>query len=133
METAAKTLRYRHSSAITVAAVVALIGALPMLAGGTAFGLILLVPAAVALWSWRAGTDVGADGLRVRAVLTSRRVPWSDVAELAATPKGGVAVRLTSGMTLTLPAVPARALSAVAAAGGELTSDEEPARTEALS
>lgn len=124
METAAKTLRFRRSPAITVAAVVGFIGALPMLGGGAWYGLILLVPVAVAVWSWRSGTDVTPTGLVVRAALGSRRIPWSDVAELAVDPKGGVGVRLTSGASLTLPAVPARALPAVASAGGELTTDQ---------
>jgi hypothetical protein len=124
VETAAKTLRYRRSSAITVAAVVAFIGAIPMLAGGAAFGVILLVPIAIALWAWRSGTDVTADGITVRAMLGSRRIPWSEVAELAPDGKGGVAVRLASGAAVTLPAVPAAALPAVAAASGDLVESE---------
>jgi hypothetical protein len=64
---------------------------------------------------------VDGRGIVVRAALTSRRIPWTDVAELAAGPNGGVAVRLTSGASLTLPAVPARALTDVASVGGELT------------
>ncbi|GAA1750069.1 PH domain-containing protein [Luedemannella helvata] len=121
METAAKTLRFRRSAAITVAAAVGFLGALPMLGGGPWYALILLVPLAIALWSWRSGTDVTPDGLVVRAALGSRRVPWSEVVELAPAPKGGVAVRLASGAVLTLPAVPTSALPAIASVGGELT------------
>lgn len=124
METAAKTLRYRRSSAITVAAVVAFIGAIPMLAGGAAFGLILLVPIAIALWAWRSGTDVSSGGIKIRATLGSRQIPWSEVAELAPDGKGGVAIRLDSGAVVSLPAVPAAALPAVAAASGDLVESQ---------
>jgi hypothetical protein len=120
VETAAKTLRFRRSPAITVAAAVGFIGALPMLAGGAAFALILLVPLAIAVWGWRSGTDVDAAGLRLRAALGTRRVPWAEVAELAPDPNGGVTVTLTSGRALSLPAVPATALPDIAAAGGDL-------------
>lgn len=120
METAAKTLRFRRSAAITVAAAVGFLGALPMLGGGTWYALILLVPLAIMLWSWRSGTDVTPDGLVVRAAIGARSVPWTEVAELAPAPQGGVVVRLTSGATLTLPAVPTSALPAIVSIGGEL-------------
>jgi Bacterial PH domain len=88
-----------------VAAVIALIGAVPLLAYGWYFLPILLVPLAVAIWAWRAGTDVDSRGLRVRAALLSRRVNWAEVAELGADPRGRVAARLTTGAVLRLPAV----------------------------
>ena len=40
---------------------------------------LLVIPLLVAVWGWRAGTDVGADGLTVRAALGNRRMPWSEV------------------------------------------------------
>ena len=77
------TLRFRHSSALAVAGVIAAIAAVPMLAASPWFALVLLVPLAVALWAWRAGTDADADGLRVRAAFGSSRVRWRDVSALA--------------------------------------------------
>ncbi|MGE5828695.1 MAG: PH domain-containing protein [Micromonosporaceae bacterium] len=98
-------LHFRHPAAGAVAAVIALIGAVPLLAYGWYFAPVLLVPLAVAVWAWRAGTDVDARGLRVRAALLSRWVAWAEVAELGADPRGRVAAWLTSGAVLRLPAV----------------------------
>jgi Bacterial PH domain len=98
-------LHFRHPAASAVAAVIALIGAVPLLAYGWYFLPILLVPLAVAIWAWRAGTDVDARGLRVRAALLSRRVTWAEVAELGTDPRGRVGARLTNGAVLRLPAV----------------------------
>ena len=113
------TLRFRHSSAITVAAVVAAIAAVPMLAASPWFALILLIPLGVGLWSWRAGTDAVADGLRVRAAFGSSRVRWRDVSELAVDPRGRVFVRTTGDGVIRLPAVPAAELPRLVAASGQ--------------
>jgi hypothetical protein len=111
-------LRFRQSGAILVAAVIALVSALP-LAGARWYLLPLLaVPLLVLLWAWRSGTDVGGDALRVRAVLGTRTVRWDDVAELAADPRGRVSALLTDGTVLRLPGVTARDLPAVVAASG---------------
>lgn len=121
------TLRFRHSSAITVAAIIAAIAAIPMLAASPWFALILLIPLAVGLWSWRAGTDADADGLRVRAAFGSSRVRWRDVDELAVDPRGKVFVRTTTNQVLHLTAVPAAQLPRlIAASGQDLDRTEQP-------
>jgi hypothetical protein len=120
------TLRFRHSSAITVAAVIAAIAAVPMLAASPWFAFIMLIPLAVGLWSWRSGTDADAEGLRVRAAFGSSRVRWREVEELAVDPRGKVFVRTTENGVIHLPAVPATQLPRlVAASGQELTSTPE--------
>jgi hypothetical protein len=120
-------LRFRHSSAITVAAVIAAIAAIPMLAASPWFAFILVIPLGVALWSWRAGTDADAEGLRVRAAFGSTRVRWRDVSELAVDPRGSVFVRTTGDGVIRLTAVPAAQLPRlIAASGQELTSTPEP-------
>ena len=117
-------LRFRHPAPIAVAAAVALIGATPLLTYGWFYAPALLVPLAVGLWAWRAGTDVDAHGLRVRAAVRSRRVPWTEVAELAPTADGRVAARLVSGSVLRLPAVgPEDLPQLVRASGHELFTD----------
>jgi len=121
------TLRFRHSSAITVAAVIAAIATIPMLAASPWFALLLLIPLAVGLWSWRAGTDADEDGLRVRAAFGSSRVRWRDVSELAVDPRGKVFVRTTNDHVLHLTAVPAARLpQLIAASGQDLDPEEQP-------
>src|SRR5262245_56068778 len=70
------TVRFRRSSAVTVAAVIAMIAGLSLATWAPAYWLVLLViPLAVAVWSWRSGTDVNRDGLTVKAALGRRRIP----------------------------------------------------------
>jgi hypothetical protein len=111
--------KFRYNAALAVAAVIAVIGAIPLLAASAYFAPLLLVPAAVAIWAWRAGTDVGAEGVTVHALLGSRRIPWPEVDALV--PDGRrVQARLTNGRAVTLPAVATADLPAlVAASGGE--------------
>jgi hypothetical protein len=105
-------MKFRRHSATTVAAIIALIGAIPLATQGLPYALVLLVPLAVAGWAWRSGTDVRKDGLVVRALLGSRYVPWSEVAALV--PQGtGAHVQLTNGNRLPLPLVRATDLPRV--------------------
>ncbi len=120
------TVRFRHHQATLVAAIVATIGALP-LANARAYLLpVLLVPLAVAVWAWRAGTDADARGLRLRALVGQRRVDWEQVAELAADPRGRAVALLTDGQRLVLPAVRRQDLPRLVAAAGP--GDLEPAQ-----
>ncbi|MFI7022630.1 PH domain-containing protein [Micromonospora sp. NPDC049900] len=112
------TTRFRHNQAILVAAIVATIGALP-LAGARSYLLpVLLVPLAVAVWAWRAGTDADLAGLRLRALAGQRRIPWDQVAELGADPQGRAVARLDDGEQLLLPAVRREDLPRLVAAAG---------------
>jgi hypothetical protein len=118
----ARPARFRHSGALIVAALVAAIGAVPVATAGWYFLPALLVPLLLALWAWRAGTDADPRGLRLRAALGQRRVPWSEVAELATDDRGRAAARLRDGRVLPLPAVRAADLPRlIAASGRELT------------
>jgi hypothetical protein len=108
--------RFRYHAALAVAAVVALIGAIPLAASAWYLTPILLVPLAVAVWAWRAGTDAGPDGLVVRALLGRRRIPWSSVTELIPDERGRVHAMLADGMAVPLPAVTARDLPQLTAA-----------------
>ncbi|MFC0028501.1 PH domain-containing protein [Micromonospora chaiyaphumensis] len=115
----ADTVRFRHSQAILVAAIVAFLGALPLATARWWLLWVLLIPLAIGLWAWRAGTDADARELRLRALLGQRRVPWARVAELAADPRGRAVARLDDGETLVLPAVRAADLPRLVSATGQ--------------
>ncbi|MFC0530091.1 PH domain-containing protein [Phytohabitans kaempferiae] len=111
------TIRFRPHGAIAIAALIALIGALPLATAGWYYLPVLLVPLLVAAWALRAGTEVSPDGLRVRALLGQRRIPWSEVSELGADHRGRVLARLTDGQVVPLTSVRDRDLPRLAEAG----------------
>jgi hypothetical protein len=110
-------IRFRPHGAIAIAALVALLGAIPLASAGWYYLPILLVPLVIVVWALRAGTEVSPDGLRVRALLGERRIGWSDVSELGADPRGRVLARLTNGQLVPLTAVRDRDLPRLAALG----------------
>lgn len=99
------TLRFRHNQALLVAAVVAFFSALPLAAARWYLLPVLLVPLLLGGWAWRAGTDVTAHGLCLRALAGQYRIRWEQIVELGADPAGRAVARLTDGQTVTLPAV----------------------------
>lgn len=113
----APVTRFRQSPALAVAAVVALIGSVPLASYRWYLAPVALVPLAVGVWAWRAGTDVGPDSLVVRALLGRRRIPWTEVAGLAPAGRRVHAV-LTDGASVPLPAVRPEDLPRLVAAGG---------------
>lgn len=110
-------LRVRKTGALLVAAVIAFVGAVPIAGARWELTPILLIPVAVFAWAWRAGTDVYADELRVKALLGSTRVPWPRVAELAPDPRGRVSALLDNGHVIRLTGVTTDNLPRVLAAG----------------
>ncbi|MBF9131893.1 PH domain-containing protein [Plantactinospora sp. S1510] len=125
------TLRFRHNQAISVAAVIAFLGALPLATARWYLAPLLLVPVAIGAWALRAGTDADTDGVRIRALLGQHRIPWSDILELAADPRGRAMVRLRDGRTTALPAVRSVDLPALISASGQSLDDSRPNRTPA--
>ncbi len=115
----ADIVRFRYNQAILVAALVAFIGALPLATARWWLLWVLLIPLAVGVWAWRAGTDADARELRLRALVGQRRVPWTRVAELATDPRGRAVARLDDGETLVLPAVRAADLPRLISATGQ--------------
>lgn len=120
-------IRFRHHGALIVAALIAAIGAIPLASAAWYYLPALLVPLLIAAWAARAGTDADADGLRLRAMLGQRRVPWSAVAELAGDPRGRAVARLVDGRVLPLPAVRTGDLHRLVAAADQ-HSDQQPAQ-----
>jgi hypothetical protein len=120
------TVKFRHNVGIAIAGLVAFFGAVPVATQRWYLAPILLVPLAVMIWGWRAGTDADADGVSVRALLGSRRLPWSRITGLV--PDGRrVVATLDGGGSVRLPAVtPADLPRLVAATGQELVLSTRP-------
>ncbi|MFI6163601.1 MULTISPECIES: PH domain-containing protein [Micromonospora] len=114
-----ETVRFRHNQAILVAAVIAFIGALPLASAGWYFVPVLLVPLAIGVWAWRAGTEADARELRLRALAGQRRVAWDRVVELGADARGRAVARLDDGELLVLPGVRGSELPRLVAATGQ--------------
>ncbi|WP_239090485.1 PH domain-containing protein [Asanoa iriomotensis] len=115
-------VRFRPHQSILIAAFIAFVGVLPIafgpsLASSTTtatddgsdvrwlFVPLLLIPIAVFVWVLRSGTDADASGLRVRGLLASKRIPWSEVRELATDDRGRAVVLLRDGYAVTLASV----------------------------
>ena len=56
-------VRFRHHTGLAIAGLVAMIGAIPLATVRWYLTPILLIPAAVAVWGWRAGTDADESGV----------------------------------------------------------------------
>jgi hypothetical protein len=129
--------KFRYNAAITIAAVVAFFGAVPLATSRAYLLPIVLVPVLIGVWGWRAGTDVGPAGLRVRALFGSRLVPWSHVAALVPANRRRVYAVLTTGRQVRLPAVGAAELATLSdpasdetAAADKTTASDETANPE---
>jgi hypothetical protein len=111
-------LRVRKSGAVLVAALIALVGTIPLAGTSWALAPILVIPLVVLIWTYRAGTDVYPDELRVRALFGGSRVPWARISELAPDERGRVSALLDNGHVIRLTGVTRDNLPAVLAAGG---------------
>ena len=107
-------------------AVLLAVCATPAAFGAPWFWLVYLLPVTVVVWVLRVRTVADADGLTVRRLVGSRRVPWSEIRSLHLRDKGGVRAVLTDGAELPLPSVRVRDLPQLAAAsGGHLSLGDE--------
>ena len=111
------TLRFRPHGAVAIAGLVALIGSVPLASAGWYYLPVLLVPLVIVVWALRAGTDAGPEGLRVRALLGSRRIEWSEISELGADRRGRALARLSNGQVVPLTSVRDRDLPRLAELG----------------
>ena len=100
-----------------VAAVIAFVGTVPLAGAKWELTPVLLIPIAIFVWAWRAGTDVYPDELRVRALAGSTRVPWSRITELAPDERGRISALLDNGNVIRLTGVTRGNLPRVLAAG----------------
>jgi hypothetical protein len=106
-------MRFRRSSAATVAAIIVMIAGISVASWQPYLLILEVIPLAVAIWTWRAGTDVDAQGITVRAAIGHRNIPWAEIAELRPTGGNKVEAVLTSGGRIALTAVPADRLPAI--------------------
>jgi Bacterial PH domain len=130
--------RFRYHSALALTAVLATLAATSLLYEGTlAIGeiaegargtlvvlksllvLVPLIPLAVAVWAWRAGTDANEYGIRVRALLGRKVVPWTEVTALVPDHRGRALATLRNGHALHLTAVRAADLPRLVQASGK--------------
>jgi hypothetical protein len=109
-------LRVRKSGAALVASGIAFVGTVPFAGTSWALAPVLLIPLGALAWSWRAGTDVYLDELRVRALFGGNRVPWSRVTELAPDQRGRVSALLDNGNVIRLTGITRENLPLVLAA-----------------
>lgn len=114
-------VRFRPHQSILIAAFIAFVGILPIAFGPNlpsdmistddgspvrwAFVPLLLIPIAVFVWVLRSGTDADSTGMRVRGLLGTKRIPWSEVRELATDQRGRAVVLLRDGYAVTLSSV----------------------------
>jgi Bacterial PH domain len=119
----APTVKFRYSAAAAIAGLVVLISAIPLASARWYLLWILLVPVAIGLYAWRAGTDADRSAVVVRALFGSRRVEWSRITGLVPDRRRRVYAVLDDGASIRLPAVTAADLPRlVAASGRELES-----------
>ncbi|MDI6097736.1 PH domain-containing protein [Actinoplanes sp. NEAU-A12] len=111
-------LRVRKSGAVLVAALIGLVGTIPIAGSSWARTPLLLIPIAVLAWTWRAGTDVYPGELRVRALIGGSRVPFGRIAELAPDERGRVSALLDNGNVIRLTGVTRDNLPLVLQASG---------------
>jgi hypothetical protein len=122
--------RFRLNAAAAVAAAIAIIGAIPLAATSWYLAPIVVIPIAVAVWAWRCGTDADAHGLVVRALVGTRRVPWTAIEALAPDDRGRVYARLTGGSALRLTGVTAADLLRLLAVTGAQMSATQTSATQ---
>ena len=122
------TVKFRHNAAIAVAGLIALLGAVPLATVRWYLAPILLLPLAVIVWGWRAGTDADRDGLSIRALFGARRLPWARISGFVPADRRVIAM-LDGGKSVVLPAVTPADLPKLLAATGEQpdTGEDRPA------
>ena len=111
-------VKFRYNAAVAIAGILVLLSAVPFATARWYLAWILLVPAAFAVYGWRAGTDADPDALVVRALFGSRRFPWSRITGLLPDRRGRVHAVLDNGASVRLPAVSTRDLPRLVAASG---------------
>jgi hypothetical protein len=129
-------VRFRYNVSIAIAGLVGCLGALPLATAGFVdrpnghawytypLLLILLVPIAVAVWGWRAGTDANAEGLRIRPYgLAAKPIAWSEIVGIVPQNRRVYAI-LTDDRAVPLPGVSRTDLPRLVAAGGQEISAE---------
>lgn len=98
-------MRFRYGAAERAAAVIWLAAGSALATARWWLSPLLLVPLLAVVAAFRRGTDVDDAGVTVRAVLVSRRLPWSTISELRAAGARRVVLVRTDGRSIPLPAM----------------------------
>lgn len=106
-----RPVRLQMNRIALVPAVVAVVCALPLATASPWLLFVLLAPAAWITYVLRSGVDVDEEGLLVRALFGSVRIPWARITgiligthqELSVATAGGGAVRLPNMLARDLP------------------------------
>ncbi len=118
--------RFRHNVAIPIAAVIALIAGISVASWQPVLLVLLVIPLAVAVWGWRAGTDVDTQGITVRAAVGSRRLPWPEVSGLEVDRDRHVVAVLAGGGRIVLTAVTPADLAGIVGVTGQRLDVRQP-------
>jgi hypothetical protein len=116
--------KFRYNAAITVAAAITVISGLPLATTRWYLAPLLLLPLAIGVWGWRAGTDATINGVQVRAMLGSRFLPWAKVESLVVGERDRVYAHTAGGTAIRLPAVTRADLPRLIEASGEQLRDQ---------
>jgi hypothetical protein len=119
------TTKFRHSVAVPVAGIIALVSALALGTASWWFAPVLLLPLAVILWGWLSGVDVDDRGVVVRSAVARRRLPWRDIEGFSGQDRRVVA-HLRRGGVVALPGVRPVDVPRLIAAGGQELGSREP-------
>lgn len=98
-------MTFGHGGAERAAAVVWLVACLALATARWWLLPVLLLPVLAVIATFRRGTDFDAEGVTVRAVITKRRVPWSEVQELRPDGVRRVLLVRKDGRAVALPGV----------------------------
>lgn len=124
MNVSGSRIRFRHSGALWVAALITFVGGAPLALSEWWLSPVLLVPVAIAVWAWRAGVDATGEGLRVRGLIGSRRFAWSEIEAFGVARRQAFAI-LAQGVRVPLPAVRREDLPRlIAVSGSELVTED---------
>lgn len=124
----ARKIVFRVPTSSYVAVVFLAVCASFVAAAAPYYTVVYLIPLCLLVWIARTRTEVDADRLVVRRVLTRTVIPWSRVASLRLVDKGWIRAVRTDGGEIALPSVRTRHLPALALiSGGRLTDPTDPA------
>lgn len=114
---------FRYPAGMALTALLAAVSSGFIAAAGDYWVLVPLAPLLVAIWAWRAGTDANEYGIRVRALVGRKIIPWTEVAALGPDARGGAMVALSNGKKISLTAVKATDLPRLIAASGKTAAE----------
>lgn len=98
-----QTTRIRSSRVALLPAVFLFVFVTPVAGVARWLLVVYAIPLLLVVWVIRAGIDIDAEGVTVRALLGSRRLPWSRVRGVTVSRRGQLRLLLTSGQALRLP------------------------------